>query len=328
VAVDDPWVSDSEIQYQKALILSGSLAIPTTAEEFARGASDTLYRTALMKKLGYEEMTFSLDDYNEAISRLPQWAALTAPAQDAVGAYLDDVETARDLQNKQTVMGGFSESLGEMFRAVDRAGGNFTPLQIDNAVARTANDILPSPAINFVAHTTARGPEDGSDNTYYDSNQNVGIAASILAGIGFKYANAPAGAEAGAAGTTEVSGWDFGPGNIDDSGWNFGPGNYGDPDVIAQGPNAWDFGPGNMDDSGWNYGPGSDNPTPIQNPPTLLDKLIDKAGAAALKGLESLLKPSQDTAADTGAAAGTAPKKSSAGLLALLGIAAAIVAVN
>ena len=85
--------------------------------------------------------------------------------------------------------------VGGTFRDIDRAGGNFTPLQVDNAVARKWYGLTGDAGGGFVAATTTRGPKDGSDDRYFDSDRNVSIAAASV-GAGFIAAGSGAGAGA------------------------------------------------------------------------------------------------------------------------------------
>lgn len=112
---------------------------------------------------------------------------VAAPLAKAIGgergerAILKTVGNAKlnkEAVGKNDTKQGVAE-IGPAFRAVDRAGGNFTPLQVDNAVARRGTD-AGVPGAAFVVQTTARGPDDGSDNRYYDSNRNATIAAAVV----------------------------------------------------------------------------------------------------------------------------------------------------
>lgn len=96
--------------------------------------------------------------------------------------------------NKPGTLKDYKRNIGPVFRTVDRAGGKFTPLQIDNAIARKSGN---NPVSRFVTLTTTRGPEDGSNNWYYDSNRNAAIAGAI---VGASFGATAFGGESGAAG--------------------------------------------------------------------------------------------------------------------------------
>lgn len=97
--------------------------------------------------------------------------------------------------------------VGGTFRDIDRAGGKFTPLQIDNAVARRGQQWTNGRDVGsgLVVMTTTQGPKDGSDDRYYDSDRNASLALAGVVG-GF----AAAGASGGASGAEALNAFDSG----------------------------------------------------------------------------------------------------------------------
>lgn len=103
--VDDDSQQDWRRNYDQSVALSKTMAFPTTPEGWAQAGQNSLMRTAIMKKLGYEEPSFTIDDYYEAITKTPQYQAMSAHQQAAAHESLNQIESAIDQSNKGGLLG-------------------------------------------------------------------------------------------------------------------------------------------------------------------------------------------------------------------------------